>query len=313
MNIIVVVGPTATGKTDLGLGLAKKFNGEIISADSRQVYQGLDIGAGKYPGNFKRIDKQKGMWVVDGVPIYLYDQVSLNQVFAAADFVQIATRIIADIHSRGKLPIIVGGTNFYIKALLTQIPNLNLPVNENLRKELVGYSLLKLQQRLQKINLRKWDTMNHSDRQNPRRLIRAIEVGSVEPAENKILSDYSVLKIGLTAKREVLYQRVDERVISRISQGMIEEAQGLIKSGVSSVRLKELGLEYGVLADYISGRTPDLVKTMQGKIHEYVRRQLTWLKKEKDIAWFDVTEKNCTERVAKKVSQWYHISDDKTD
>lgn len=313
MNIIVVMGPTATGKTDLSLNLAHKFNGEIISADSRQVYKGLDIGAGKYPGYFKDIQKQVGRWIVDGIPIYLYDEIGIDQTFSAADFVQIASRAIVDIHSRGKLPIVVGGTNFYIKALLTHIPNLNLPVNEKLRKKLSEYSLLELQQELQKINKEKWESMHYSDQQNPRRLIRAIEIGASLPAEDKILSSYNVLKIGLTAIREVLYARVDRRVVSRIEQGMVREAEDLISSGVSLARLKQLGLEYGVLADYLSGEIQDLVKIMQGKIHEYIRKQLTWLKKEKDINWFDITQHDYIRSIEKKVAQWYHLPDDQTD
>lgn len=313
MSIIVVMGPTATGKTDLSLSLAHKFNGELISADSRQVYKGLDIGAGKYPGNYKKLSKQKGCWVVDGIPIYLYDEVSLDQTFSAADFVRIATSAIADIHSRGKLPIVVGGTNFYIKALLTHVPNLNLPSNEKLRNELSRYSLFRLQQRLQKLNLQKLEAMNYSDRQNPRRLIRAIEVSLAVPVQSKILPKCNVLKIGLTAPREMLYARVDSRVVSRINQGMIEEAKSLIASGVSLIRLKQLGLEYGVLADYLSGEIQDLVKIMQGKIHEYIRKQLTWLKKEKNINWFDITQQDYICSIEKKVAQWYHLPDDQKD
>lgn len=310
MNIIVVMGPTATGKTDLGLELARKFNGELISADSRQVYKGLDIGAGKYPGNFKNIEKRIGCWIVDGTPIYLYDQVDLNQVFSAADFVQLATQAIADIHRKSKLPIIVGGTNFYIKALLTPIPSLNLPIDEDLREKLSKYSLIKLQQRLQKLNIHKWETMNHSDSKNPRRLVRAIEVSLAMPAQNKTFPKYNVLKIGLMAKREILYERVNQRVISRINQGMVEEAKNLINSGVSLIRLKQLGLEYGVLADYLSGKITNLEKVMQGKIHEYIRKQLTWLKKEKDIHWFDITQPDYAQEVEKVVAQWYHLPDD---
>lgn len=310
MNIIVVMGPTATGKTDLGLELARKFNGELISADSRQVYKGLDIGAGKYPGNFKNIEKQMGCWVVDEIPIYLYDQVGLDQVYTAADFVNDARKIILSIQKKGKLPIVVGGTNFYINALLTPIPNLNLPINKVLREELSKYSLPKLQQTLQRLNMHKWEAMNHSDRQNPRRLTRAIEVAMSAPAEKHDFKKFNVLKIGLNAPREVLYERVDNRVVSRIDQGMVEEAKNLLKSGVSIERLKELGLEYGVLADNLLGEITDIEKVTQGKIHEYVRKQLTWLKKEKDINWFDITQPSYAQEVEKVVAGWYHLPDD---
>lgn len=176
--------------------------------------------------------------------------------------------------------------------------------------------------------------MNNSDRQNPRRLIRAIEVTMSNhegdpsspalpaPQDDNLgleiipkLSNVNVLKVGLTAPREVLYQRIDERVVSRIKEGVIEEAESLHKKGLSFKRMEQLGLEYGILSEYLQGnilRTEELVKILQGKIHGYARRQETWFKKEKDVYWFDITKEGWFKQVEKKVCTWYYLKNDQT-
>lgn len=313
-RLLVLLGPTSTGKTDLGLALAKKFNGELISADSRQVYKGLDIGTGKMPGQFKRLKKEDGKWIVDRVAIYMYDIASLSRQYNVARFVNDAERAIKEISQKNKLPIIVGGTGLYIKALLEGLSNIYIPINKNLRHQLSKLTLKELQQRLKKLNLEKWDSMNNSDRQNPRRLIRYIEIASATlnnlPPRKY---EYDVLKIGLTASREILYQRSDKRVLSRMNQGMIDEAKKLHKNGLSFRRMKQLGLEYGCLADFLIGKIKDeqsLIKTMQGKVRQFVRRQITWFKKERSINWFDITGSNYSDKIEKLVCTWYDSSKD---
>ncbi|OGE26701.1 hypothetical protein A3C26_01050 [Candidatus Daviesbacteria bacterium RIFCSPHIGHO2_02_FULL_39_12] len=321
-KILVILGPTSTGKTDLALTLAKKFHGEIVSADSRQVYVGLDIGTGKMPGiNLKvklpfggpksKVRKGKGFWEIDGVKIWMYDIANPKRQYNTARFVKDATKIIRDIQNRGKLPILVGGTGLYIKAITEGLSNLTIPVDRTLRKNLEKLSLDKLQKKLQEASSLKWEKMNNSDKKNPRRLIRAIELSimSLREAKPRFMKlNNNILKIGLTAPREILYQRIDERVASRLNQGMIEEAVRLHKTGLSLRRMRQLGLEYGVLADFLSGKIKkeNLSIVLQGKIHGYARRQLTWFKKEREVNWFDITTSDYLQRIENSLLAWYN-------
>ncbi len=327
-KLLVILGPTATGKTDLALRLTEftpysdtvLAQGELVSADSRQVYKGLDIGTGKLPSS-GRWKIEAGRWIVNGIPIHMYDVVDPKRQYTVADYVKDANAVIADMVKRGKLPIVVGGTGLYLKALLYGLSNLVVPVDKNLKDKLEKLSLKQLQEKLQEAFPAKWKGLNESDRENPRRLVRAIELAATplkgrlsrSPSTSLRVARNDILKIGLTAPREVLYQRVDEKVLSRIKQGMIEEAEQLHKSGLTYKRMRQLGLEYGVLADYLAGcikSEEELIKTLQGKIHGYVRRQLTWFKKEQDVFWFDITDMDFTYKVAKLIAKWYHQADD---
>ena len=320
-KLLVILGPTATGKTDLALRLASLAQGELVSADSRQVYRGLDIGTGKLPGGDLRftvkdlrIKKGKGWWEIGGIKIWMYDVVSPAVQYTVADYVKDTQKVINKIVTSDKLPIIVGGTGLYLKALLYGLPNLTIPVDKKLRKELEKLTKEKLRKRLKVIALERWKMMNQSDRENPRRLVRAIELAGSnhvgDPSPAVPVQDDNVLKVGLTAPREVLYTRADARVISRINQGMIEESKRLQKNGLTLERMKGLGLEYGVLADYLDGKINDnideLIEKLQWKIHGYIRRQLTWFKKEKNINWFDITDKNTFVKVERLVAKWYY-------
>ncbi|MBI2330087.1 tRNA (adenosine(37)-N6)-dimethylallyltransferase MiaA [Candidatus Daviesbacteria bacterium] len=297
-KLLVILGPTSTGKTDLALRLAKKFNGELVACDSRQVYTGLDIGTGKLPGQEVTVRKGKGLWEMDGVKVWMYDVADSKKQHTVYNYVKDANKVIDSIVKRGKLPIVVGGTGLYLKALLEGLPNLAIPIDLKLRKKLEKLSLEELQKKLQEIASKRWEEMNNSDRQNPRRLIRAIEIlqnSKVKIQKSKLqlkIQNYHTLKIGLMAPREVLYQRIDQRVVDRINQGMIDEAEKLHKNGLSLKRMRQLGLEYGGLADFLEGKIQDqqkLIKILQGKIHGYARRQITWFKKEKNVIWFDIT------------------------
>lgn len=316
-QLLVILGPTATGKTDLALDLAKKFNGELISCDSRQVYVGLDIGTGKLPdGRWKiedgRWKKGKGFWEIDEVKVWMYDVIDPKKQYTVADYAEDATGTVEDIITRKKLPIMVGGTGLYLKALIEGLPSLAIPVDKKLRKELEYLSTADLQKRLQQNQPERWEKMNNSDRQNSRRLIRAIELRGVKLSFDKE-QKFDELKIGLIAPRDVLYKRADELVRMRIKQGMVGEAEKLYEKGLSLKRIRQLGLEYGVLADYMDGKIKnidELIKIMQGKIHGYIRRQLTWFAKEKEVHWFDITTKEFPDNVEKLVNAWYYQSDD---
>jgi len=323
-KLLTILGPTSVGKTGLALRLAKKFNGELVACDSRQVYKKLDIGTGKMPdvdvscqSSAIRRKKGNGFWEIEGIKIWMYDVADPKRQYTVYDFVKDASKVISGVERRDKLPIIVGGTGLYLKAILSGLPNLAIPLDLDLRKKLEKLSLKKLQEKLQKISPKKWEKMNNSDRQNPRRLIRAIEIASTDFTSEESLratvrGGFNTLKIGLTAPRESLYQRIDERVVSRIDQGMVDEAKSLHKSGLSFKRMRQLGLEYGVLANYLEGKITseqELVKILQGKIHGYARRQITWFKKEKNILWFDITDQNFPANVEKEAAKWYYQVD----
>ncbi len=327
-KLLVILGPTATGKTDLALLLAKKFNGELIACDSRQVYKGLDIGTGKLPSGVKspkadlakggnaefRVQKGERWWEIKGIKIWMYDIVDPESQYTVADYIKDATKVIKDISSRDKLPIIVGGTGLYLKALLEGLDNLQAPVDKSLREELERSTREQLQERLKNLSTTKWESLNLSDQQNPRRLLRSIELLSTNPyidatKDKGLITEFEIFKIGLTAPREELYKKADLRVLSRLDQGMIEEAQRLYRNGLTLQRMKELGLEYGVLADFLNGvikTKEEFIKILQNKIHGYIRRQLTWFKKEKDVIWFDISNKHLVSEVEKLTSDWYN-------
>lgn len=315
-KLLIILGATSTGKTDLALKLAKKFNGELISCDSRQVYVGLDIGTGKMPSKFRSLKMKSGEWIVDNISIYLYDVYNPKKQYDVARYITKAEKVLEQIQKSGKLPIIVGGTGLYLKGLLYGFSNLGIPINLNLRKKLEKLSLQELQNKLQEIDVKKWDKMNNSDRQNTRRLIRAIELVVMEPQKRFNIYDLriknaDILKIGLTLQRDILYERIDERVKKRIKMGMVEEAKNLHRAGLSLKRMRQLGLEYGVLADYLKKKitNEELIKILQRKIHAYARRQETWFKKEQQVSWFDITKKNYVTKVENLVAKWYYPYD----
>lgn len=316
-KVLIILGSTSTGKTSLAIDLAKSFNGELIACDSRQIYKGLDIGTGKLPDEEVVTKKYRGFWEMDGINVWMYDETNFEGQYTVYNYIKDANSAIENIINRKKLPIILGGSGLYLKLLLEGLSDLSVCANPKLRKELENLSLTDLQLRLQHVAMDRWERMNNSDRQNSRRLIRAIEfklskdnTGIKFKGLNKI---YSLFKIGLTAPREILYKRIDKRVISRINQGMIQEAERLNKKTLSFSRMRQLGLEYGVLADYLEGRIADrneLIKILQGKIHGFARRQLTWFKKEKDVIWFDITGKRWKDKVENKVRSWYYLKND---
>lgn len=277
-KILVITGPTATGKTALGLELADKYNGEIISADSRQIYKHMDIGTGK--------DTQHFQWGIDlvepGVP------------FSVSDWVNYAAKTLENIWSRGKLPIVVGGTGQYIKELLNPSQTLHIPPDEKLREQLAGYSVGELQTKLREIDPGKWERMNESDRNNPRRLVRAIEVAvNPGPQGDSKKSDFDVLIIGLTAPMEFLEKRIDKRVGDRLKAGMEKERKELEKYKLPDT----IGYH---------GETEEEWKRAE---HAYARRQMVYLKKHvPGINWFDVSAEAPgypTEEIAKRVAGWY--------
>ncbi len=274
--VVAIVGPTASGKSDFAVTLAKKIDGEIISADSRQIYKGLDIATGK-------ITKKE----MAGIPHHLLDIVSPKKNFSVAEFTKLGQEKIADIITRGKIPIICGGTGFYIDNLLGDMHTPDVPPNKILRKKLESLSTEELFSKLKKKNSTRAKTI---DSKNRVRLIRALEIvaaiGKV-PTKKKNTFPYPVYKFGLDFPDNILKERITKRVISRIKKGMVKEAQTLHKNGLSFTRMRELGLEYRALADHLQNKIPkkELIERITKEDWQYAKRQRTWFKRDKNIVW----------------------------
>lgn len=314
---LVILGPTATGKTELGLKLSREFNGEIVSCDSRQIYRGLDVGTGKITNNQLPIIKSNSFWEVGGVRVWMYDVADPKTQYTVADYLKDAREVVEDIHKRGKLPIVVGGTGLYLKALLEGLSNLEISVDLNLRNKLQKLSTNGLQKKLRQLSPQRWNRLNQSDKQNPRRLVRAIELtvgkkSKVNKITPGISNQFDILKIGLTAPRKILYQKADKKVIERINRGIIDETKMAHKGGLYFNRMEQLGLEYSVLSGYLQGKIKEdqLIRIMQNKVHGFIKRQLTWFKKEKEINWFNIGEDDFSQKIEKKVREWYYLHHD---
>jgi len=274
-KILAIVGPTASGKTSLSIELGKRFNGEIISADSRQVYRGLDIGTGKVT----RAEMQ-------GIHHHLLDVAPPQNVYTVADYVRDGRIAMDDILSREKLPIVVGGTFFYIDALLGAVSTPEVPPNVELRKELEKHSNEELFEMLKEKDSARAETIDPS---NQRRLIRAIEIVSALGAVPKTQSVelYNALTLGIHIEKEDLLKNIHTRLVERIDAGMIEEVVSLHKNGLSYERMTELGIEYQYISQYLQDViTEDEMHTLiETKSWQYAKRQMTWLKRDKEIQW----------------------------
>ncbi len=276
-KIIVVLGQTSTGKSDFAVKIAKKIDGEVISADSRQVYKGMDLGTGK-------ITKKE----MRGVPHHLLDVANPKKVFSVSDYKKLADKKIKEIIARGKVPILCGGTGFYIDAVINGTILPQVAPNPKLRATLSKKS----PEALFKILLKLDPTRAKSiDKQNPVRLIRAIEIakalGKVPKVKQSI--NYDALKIGLTLPDEILKKKIYTRLLARIKKGMLKEIQNLHKSGVYWKRMEELGLEYRYGALHLQGKMTkqEMIEKINTETWHYAKRQKTWFKRDKDIVWVD--------------------------
>lgn len=268
-KIIVVCGPTSTGKSDYAVELAQKIGGEIISADSRQIYKGLDIGSGK-------ITKLE----MKGIPHHLLDVANPKRIFSVASYKELSQKAIANIIKRGKIPIICGGTGLYIDALVYDTSFPAVPPNQKLRQKLSGNTAPENFQYLKKLDPQRARSI---DPHNNVRLIRAIEIAKVlgEVPNLKKKLKYEVQWIYLDFPDEVLKQRIHERLLKRLDQGMVKEVESLHTSGLPWKRLEALGLEYRYLALYLQNKLSqtEMADQLEKAIWQYVRRQRTWFKK----------------------------------
>ncbi|OHA17757.1 MAG: tRNA (adenosine(37)-N6)-dimethylallyltransferase MiaA [Candidatus Taylorbacteria bacterium RIFCSPHIGHO2_01_FULL_46_22b] len=289
-KLIVVLGPTAVGKSALAIQLARRFNGEIISADSRQVYTGLNIGTGK-------VTKKE----MCGVRHHLLDVENPKHRYSVVHYVEQAKKAINEIQSQGKLPIICGGTGFYISALVDGIILPEVPPNKKLRSRLAKKSSAELMIILKKLDLKRAKGI---DPRNNRRMIRAIEIATTlgkVPAVSKTLN-YNPFFIGITLSSNELKQRIQKRLLDRMKQGMIVETKKLHKQGLSWKRMNELGLEYRYLALHLRGKLTraEMIEKLNHEIWQYARRQMTWFRPDKRINWFSPAEGKKIENSIKK-------------
>jgi tRNA dimethylallyltransferase len=289
-KVVVIVGPTASGKTSLSIELATRFHGEIVSADSRQVYRGLDLGTGK-------VTKEE----MDGVPHHLIDVADPKVVYTASDFVRDGRKAIVGIHERGNLPIIAGGSFFYVDALLGRVTLPEVPPDETLRAELDAKSTPELYEMLAAHDTRRAESI---DKDNRRRLIRAIEIsgrlGAVPLPRSEPL--YDVLILGIDIEKEELHANIHARLIARIEAGMLEEVKRLHENGLSYDRLESLGLEYRYIARHLRGELPycEMLTVLETKIRQFAKRQMTWLKRDAEIKWVDRSDKTSIENLIQK-------------
>lgn len=281
-KVLVILGQTATGKSDLAVKIARKYNGEVISSDSRQVYKGLNIGTGK-------ITKKEMM----GVPHHMLDVVSPKKTFSVNVWKEKTEKIIEKILKKDKLPIICGGTGFYIQAIVDNITPPNVPPNKQLRLKLSKKTVDELFFILKKLDPKRARVI---DPKNKVRLIRSIEIAKalgevprVKPEKSK----YDFVQIGLKTTDENLRKRIHDRLLKRINKGMVKEAEDLYKGGLSFKRMRELGLEYRFLADYLDKKISkkEMLEKLETEIWHYAKRQMTWFKKDKRIKWFDIDKK----------------------
>ncbi len=314
-KLLVILGPTSTGKTDLGIEMAKKFSGEIISADSRQVYKYLDIGTGKEASIKYQVLRSKGFWIINGIKIWMYDILLPAEKFNLYEYVLKSQEIINNIVKNGKLPILAGGTGLYIRSLIEGISDFGTGENKNLRSEFKNLDIGEVRKRINKLSPEILKKLNNSELNNKRRLIRIIEkmtnpnTGKYYPGIQK---DFDILKIGLKTGRKILRERIKIRVLSRIDQGMIKESEKLLNEGIiTHKRMEELGLEYKYIGKYLRGEIntqDELIDILTLKIGQFAKRQETWFKKDSDVNWFDVTAANFGKKVEKKVSDWYNTN-----
>ena len=269
-KIIAIIGTTASGKSDLGIYLAQKLNGEVVSCDSRQVFKGLDLGSGK-------VSQEEQKMAVH----HMLDVVEPGKTYSVAEFQKEAYKKIDDILSRGKLPILVGGTGLYVRSITDGYVFSEVAPNESVRKQLSSNTREELIEKLVSLG----EDKNKISGLSPAHLVRRIEVKLSSEQKKPNSPKYQVLKIGLTFPREELKKRIGQRIDVRLEQGMLDEVQGLLDNGVSPDFLDNLGLEYRYISRYLLGKISrdEFYKSLWKDTNSFAKRQMTWFKADKPI------------------------------
>jgi len=293
-KIIVVLGPTSTGKTSLAIKLCQEFNGEIVSADSRQVYKFMDIGTGKLPSDPNlKVVKGDGFWDQDGIKIRAYDLALPTANFTVVDYARVAKEETESIIRRGKVPFLVGGTGFYIDVLLGRSPVSNISPDWKFRESLKDISAEELVKKLKLLDPRALESI---DKNNPVRLIRALEIAQAEKSSvTKVFKPLSfpTLFIGLTASRNILFRRGDLFVDDLLKRGILQEVEFLIQHGYKNSR-PLAGLIYDQFVKFSVGETTleESLERAKFDTHAYIRRQLTWFNRNTVVTWFNIEKDN---------------------
>ncbi len=307
-KVVFIVGPTAVGKTNLGLKIAKHFKGSIISADSVQVYKGLDIISGKDIDTSKDLQKIPSIrthyFSYNKVPIFLIDILKPTESFSVARFQDLGASVIKFLHSKGQVPIIVGGTGFYVKSLTEGIETVNIKPDLRLRSKLESLSLGKLQGMLILLDRKKFGSMNESDSKNKRRLVRAIEIARSDKwlmanGRETGLKDFEFLQIGLELPRGELKKKIDKRVDKRLKTGGLREVEDLFKNYKNLTQQVKDANGYKQLFEYLLGKLSLEEAVERWKIAEYkhAKNQMTWFKKDSRILWLEATREDLFEAV----------------
>lgn len=276
-RIIAVIGTTASGKSDLGIELAFHYGGEIVSADSRQVFTGLNLGSGKVTPEEMSI-----------VPHHLIDVCQPNDFFSMADFQKLAYNAFDDILARKKLPFLVGGTGLYAASVLDGYQLSDKTPDLEYRAHLETFTTPELYKML--IKAMPDIEIDAKNRNRVMRVLEKLHDGDDVIPVNK--PRYTPLKLGVAWPREVLNRRIDERLVRRVNAGMIEEVQGLLDNGATVEFMYKLGLEYRFVTQYLTGEIPDkdeMLSLLATAIKQFAKRQMTWFRRDSDIHWLDMS------------------------
>lgn len=289
-KLLVIVGPTASGKSDFSVALAHKFGGEIVSADSRQIYKKMDIGTAKVPGQWQMHPESKEkVCLYQGIPHYLIDLVDPGQEFTLAQFQKMAMERIGEISSRRHLPMLVGGTGLYIHAVIDNLIIPAVPPNKKLRQSLESKTNQQLVAWLTKLDPL---TARTVDPNNKRRLIRALEVciwtgRPFSEQQKKGEPLFDVLQIGIEVSREELHQRIAYRADKMIDAGLLNEVRALVKQRYGWQLPSMSGTGYRQFADYFKGKMSleKTIELLKRDTRRYARRQMTWFRRDERIKW----------------------------